>query len=202
MLLANAFLEPTSGLRRPGETSRTPFTAPHHQRVELSSMAGRGARSLDHRESAATPMLASPDPVHVPLQPLQLVSEVGDSQPGQSREGDAEARGHERWEVPQIARAAELGSDSYSSVEAALLLSQLNQEEEWSMSYIRDEDGGEGDAECRVCLVDYEPGDRVVRLPCMHFAHSRCMETWLVRVPRCPVCQTSLQEALQLSGTG
>jgi len=85
---------------------------------------------------------------------------------------------------------------AYTSVEAAFLMSLLPHEP-WSFRHIRDEDNGEGDAECRVCLADYEPGDDIVRLPCLHYAHTRCMEEWLVRSPRCPVCRTSVRDTLQ-----
>lgn len=86
---------------------------------------------------------------------------------------------------------------SYTSVEAAILMSLLPHEK-WTFHYIRDEDGGEGDSECRVCLTDYEQEEEIVRLPCMHYAHTQCMEQWLVRVPRCPVCRTNVRETLDM----
>lgn len=86
---------------------------------------------------------------------------------------------------------------SYTSVEAAILMSLLPHEK-WTFHYIRDEDGGEGDSECRVCLTDYEQEEEIVRLPCMHYAHTQCMEQWLVREPRCPVCRTNVREALDM----
>merc|ERR1719265_1338346 len=87
---------------------------------------------------------------------------------------------------------------AYSSVDAAVVMSLLPHER-WGFHYIQDEDNGEGDGECRVCLVDYEPDDEIVRLPCMHYAHTRCVEQWLVRRPICPVCRTNVREALQAS---
>lgn len=86
----------------------------------------------------------------------------------------------------------------YTSVEAAVLMSLLPHEK-WGWQYIRDEDNGEGDAECRVCLDEYVPDADIVRLPCMHYAHTRCMEEWLIRCPVCPVCRTDAREALGLS---
>lgn len=86
---------------------------------------------------------------------------------------------------------------SYNSVEAAMLMSLLGHEK-WNYTYVRDEDNGEGDAECRVCLCDYEPGEEIVRLPCMHYAHLQCMEAWLIRSPRCPICRTGVREVLRM----
>lgn len=80
-------------------------------------------------------------------------------------------------------------------MEAAMLMSLLPHAN-WTYRYIRDEDNGEGDSECRVCLCDYEQGEDIVRLPCMHYAHTGCMEEWLVRSPRCPVCRTSVRDVL------
>lgn len=95
-------------------------------------------------------------------------------------------------------RSRQTGPDSYSSMEAALLMSLLPHER-WGFHYIRDEDNGEGDAECRVCMIDYEPDDEIVRLPCMHYAHIRCVEQWLIRSPMCPICRTNVREAMQAS---
>jgi len=88
--------------------------------------------------------------------------------------------------------------DAYTPMEAAVLMSLLPHEK-WSFQYIRDEDNGEGDSECRVCLDDLAAEDEIVRLPCMHYAHTRCMETWLLRCPWCPVCRTDAREALGLA---
>eukprot|EP00446_Apocalathium_sp_SHHI-4_P085589 CAMPEP_0177485194 /NCGR_PEP_ID=MMETSP0369-20130122/28425_1 /TAXON_ID=447022 ORGANISM="Scrippsiella hangoei-like, Strain SHHI-4" /NCGR_SAMPLE_ID=MMETSP0369 /ASSEMBLY_ACC=CAM_ASM_000364 /LENGTH=237 /DNA_ID=CAMNT_0018961345 /DNA_START=88 /DNA_END=802 /DNA_ORIENTATION=+ len=89
----------------------------------------------------------------------------------------------------------------YSSMEAAMLMSMLPCEK-WTYCHIRDGRDGEGDKECRVCLEEYEPdmcNEDIVRLPCMHYAHVHCMESWLVRSPTCPVCRTNLREALEMS---
>mmetsp|Transcript_55946 Transcript_55946/g.121079 ORF Transcript_55946/g.121079 Transcript_55946/m.121079 type:complete len:216 (-) Transcript_55946:86-733(-) len=90
--------------------------------------------------------------------------------------------------------------EAYCSVEAAMLMSVLPHER-WTFNYVRDADNGEGDAECRVCLSDYQPDEEIVRLPCMHYAHTRCIEEWLVRSPKCPVCRSSIPEMLNNDGT-
>eukprot|EP00928_Gymnodinium_smaydae_P021418 TRINITY_DN18351_c0_g1_i2.p1 TRINITY_DN18351_c0_g1~~TRINITY_DN18351_c0_g1_i2.p1 ORF type:complete len:215 (-),score=35.12 TRINITY_DN18351_c0_g1_i2:59-703(-) len=90
---------------------------------------------------------------------------------------------------------------AYGSVDAAILLSLLPRER-WSLLYIRDEDCGAGDSECRVCLCDYEPDEEIVRLPCLHYAHASCMEQWLLQNPRCPICCVSVRDVLQTLDDG
>lgn len=92
----------------------------------------------------------------------------------------------------------EFEEQAYNSMQVAMLLS-LFPREPWTYSHIRDGTDGEGDKECRVCLEEYEPEKRceeVIRLPCMHYAHATCMESWLVRSPTCPVCRTNVREFL------
>mmetsp|Transcript_76422 Transcript_76422/g.181785 ORF Transcript_76422/g.181785 Transcript_76422/m.181785 type:complete len:503 (+) Transcript_76422:120-1628(+) len=42
---------------------------------------------------------------------------------------------------------------------------------------------------CSVCLEDYEPGEAVRDLPCRHRFHEACVDRWLLRSRRCPVCR-------------
>ncbi|CAM9264874.1 unnamed protein product [Ectocarpus sp. 8 AP-2014] len=50
---------------------------------------------------------------------------------------------------------------------------------------------------CIVCFGDYEPGDRLARLPCRHVYHAQCIDEWLDRakLPSCPLCKTDLRHA-------
>lgn len=50
--------------------------------------------------------------------------------------------------------------------------------------------------ECPLCLSDYEAGERVMRLPCLHQAHEECMVKWLQRSIKCPNCKTDVQESM------
>jgi len=44
--------------------------------------------------------------------------------------------------------------------------------------------------ECPVCFVSFEPGDWLKNLPCGHHQfHLMCIQTWLERVPTCPLCR-------------
>jgi hypothetical protein len=42
---------------------------------------------------------------------------------------------------------------------------------------------------CAVCLSDYEAGEEVRTLPCVHFFHTGCIDPWLVKNGVCPVCK-------------
>mmetsp|Transcript_27465 Transcript_27465/g.80767 ORF Transcript_27465/g.80767 Transcript_27465/m.80767 type:complete len:296 (-) Transcript_27465:55-942(-) len=51
------------------------------------------------------------------------------------------------------------------------------------------------DKDCSICLEDYEPGDVVLTLPCMHMYHKHCVTRWLSEPDssgECPQCKTAL----------
>jgi hypothetical protein len=45
-------------------------------------------------------------------------------------------------------------------------------------------------------LQDYEAGDELMRLPCMHAFHSKCVAPWLHKAGTCPVCQIDVCQAM------
>ncbi|XP_074592486.1 putative E3 ubiquitin-protein ligase XERICO [Curcuma longa] len=46
-------------------------------------------------------------------------------------------------------------------------------------------------SDCRVCLARFEPDSMVNTLPCGHFFHRACLETWLdYQHATCPLCRT------------
>ncbi|XP_076906215.1 uncharacterized protein LOC143562226 [Bidens hawaiensis] len=48
----------------------------------------------------------------------------------------------------------------------------------------------EDDAQCYICLVEYEDGDEVRVLPCHHEFHRSCIDKWLKEIHRiCPLCR-------------
>ncbi|KAL4565175.1 hypothetical protein LXL04_029260 [Taraxacum kok-saghyz] len=48
----------------------------------------------------------------------------------------------------------------------------------------------EDDAQCYICLVEYEDGDEVRVLPCHHEFHRLCIDKWLKEIHRiCPLCR-------------
>lgn len=51
------------------------------------------------------------------------------------------------------------------------------------------------DAQCTVCLVEYQAEDILRILPyCGHFFHVTCIDIWLQQHSTCPVCRISLWE--------
>lgn len=42
---------------------------------------------------------------------------------------------------------------------------------------------------CRICLSDYEQGDQIRTLPCFHRFHQDCIDQWLQRDTKCPICK-------------
>jgi hypothetical protein len=48
-------------------------------------------------------------------------------------------------------------------------------------------------ADCTVCLTDFQDGDRVRLLQCSHVFHTACIDEWLGRDAHCPLCRHSLR---------
>jgi hypothetical protein len=47
---------------------------------------------------------------------------------------------------------------------------------------------------CKVCEAEFEVGDEIRTLPCLHSFHSqRCIDAWLRTSDKCPVCQKKCQ---------
>lgn len=45
---------------------------------------------------------------------------------------------------------------------------------------------------CSICLEDYVDGVEVVDLPCSHLFHHKCIETWAINHPECPLCRRAI----------
>mmetsp|Transcript_2080 Transcript_2080/g.4795 ORF Transcript_2080/g.4795 Transcript_2080/m.4795 type:complete len:154 (+) Transcript_2080:5284-5745(+) len=43
---------------------------------------------------------------------------------------------------------------------------------------------------CSICLAEFMRNDYVKRLSCLHFFHPDCIDNWLRRDARCPLCLT------------
>ncbi|CAL5211197.1 unnamed protein product [Lathyrus oleraceus] len=49
------------------------------------------------------------------------------------------------------------------------------------------------DTLCSVCLLDYQPDDRLQQIPvCGHTFHMSCIDLWLASHSTCPLCRLSL----------
>lgn len=44
------------------------------------------------------------------------------------------------------------------------------------------------DEQCAVCLCQFDEGEWVRRLPCLHHFHPACIDRWLLQNKRCPLC--------------
>lgn len=45
---------------------------------------------------------------------------------------------------------------------------------------------------CSICLSEFEAGDLLRKLPCGHRFHGQCVDTWLCRNRKCPLCNHSV----------
>lgn len=54
---------------------------------------------------------------------------------------------------------------------------------------------GEGDGQqdqCSVCMEQFQDGEQLRLLPCMHKYHKCCIDEWFNSSPACPVCKHSI----------
>ena len=42
---------------------------------------------------------------------------------------------------------------------------------------------------CQICLEDWQKEETVRDLPCTHFFHVQCLDTWLGHKNSCPLCR-------------
>lgn len=49
---------------------------------------------------------------------------------------------------------------------------------------------------CTICLCEFEDGEDVRRLPCMHLFHVQCVDQWLTSNKRCPICRVDIEAQL------
>ncbi|KAJ3615275.1 hypothetical protein NHX12_018843 [Muraenolepis orangiensis] len=50
--------------------------------------------------------------------------------------------------------------------------------------------------ECVICMVDFELGEAIRFLPCLHIYHVDCIDRWLLRSFTCPSCMEPVDAAL------
>ncbi|KAH9253325.1 hypothetical protein BASA81_008676 [Batrachochytrium salamandrivorans] len=53
-----------------------------------------------------------------------------------------------------------------------------------------------GDDACAICLGDYETGEDLRELPCVHYFHTQCVDEWLGRNDVCPMCKQKIGRAV------
>jgi hypothetical protein len=80
------------------------------------------------------------------------------------------------WDKPKAAPAPAADTDTSKDVGDA--------------SYSKADDSSDGkETMCVICCCDYEAGEQVKLLPCLHMYHQFCIDAWLERSHVCPVCQ-------------
>lgn len=53
--------------------------------------------------------------------------------------------------------------------------------------------------ECTICMEDFEEGNHIRYLPCMHFYHQACIDSWLMRSFTCPRCMEAVESGIMAS---
>lgn len=48
---------------------------------------------------------------------------------------------------------------------------------------------------CMICFDEYEEGDRIRTIPCMHKFHARCIDRWFKEHHDCPICKFDVNES-------
>lgn len=46
---------------------------------------------------------------------------------------------------------------------------------------------------CPICYIDYKVGDKLKKLPCEHVFHTPCIEEWLKKKAKCPMCNHEIK---------
>ncbi|CAD8138012.1 unnamed protein product [Paramecium pentaurelia] len=50
---------------------------------------------------------------------------------------------------------------------------------------------------CMICLMEYTDEEVVKTLPCLHYFHNECIDFWLAKSSKCPVCKNRCDEQLK-----
>jgi hypothetical protein len=68
------------------------------------------------------------------------------------------------------------------------------------MIAMANDDSNDESRKCMICIMDYEPGEQVRTMPCLHFFHKDCIDKWLLtRSNTCPVCKFDIRKNYNLS---
>jgi len=55
---------------------------------------------------------------------------------------------------------------------------------------------GNGQSDCVICTGRYGVGEVMIDLPCFHYFHDVCIESWLRQSPTCPICRSGVRRHL------
>jgi hypothetical protein len=45
---------------------------------------------------------------------------------------------------------------------------------------------------CCICLTDFAAEENLKEMPCRHYFHAICLDTWLKQNGSCPICRSSI----------
>mmetsp|Transcript_6338 Transcript_6338/g.11307 ORF Transcript_6338/g.11307 Transcript_6338/m.11307 type:complete len:622 (-) Transcript_6338:71-1936(-) len=63
------------------------------------------------------------------------------------------------------------------------------------------EDDRAAEDQCCICLVDFESGDSMRKLPCEHQYHADCVDRWIATHDSCPSCRAVVREVNESSNS-
>jgi len=93
----------------------------------------------------------------------------------------------------QINDARRIGNGSYESLLSNLQDVKTPAKNKDDMPvYIwkeKENEKREGESNCSICLSEYETGNEIKILPCLHKFHKDCIDSWLDAHNTCPVCK-------------
>lgn len=49
------------------------------------------------------------------------------------------------------------------------------------------------ESECSICFIGFDEGLEIIRCPCEHFFHKKCLASWFEVADTCPLCRKSCQ---------
>ena len=47
--------------------------------------------------------------------------------------------------------------------------------------------------QCVICMTEFQKGDELESLPCIHLFHKECINQWFKESNKCPLCKTFIQ---------
>lgn len=53
--------------------------------------------------------------------------------------------------------------------------------------------------ECTICLEEFQTGQKIRYLPCMHYYHAGCIDAWLMKSFTCPRCMAAVDSGIMTS---
>ncbi|CAM9403539.1 unnamed protein product [Ectocarpus sp. 12 AP-2014] len=174
--------------------------------VSGGGAARNGRVDANNADTGGSLSANTPVPSTGPCSPAPLEEEVIDDDAAAAVTADdaaaAASPGHATAAVAATATPAgpELpganGEDVAAEEEASAAAKAAAEEDDPTTAQSDSGEWSTGQA-CIVCFGDYEPGDRLARLPCRHVYHAQCIDEWLDRakLPSCPLCKTDLRHA-------